>query len=427
MMDPAIDTWVDDSAEDGLFRVSTEVFRDAEIFALERQLIFDRSWLYVGHESEVERQGDFVARSVGGHPVIMVRGKDSQVRVLFNTCAHQGNQVCRVPSGHTSAFQCFFHGWTYDIEGNLVGLPGEASYGGCFQRSEHGLTSPRVESHRGFVFMCSHPETESLPDYLGPAADYLDLVADQADEMVVLPGSHRYTTHANWKMLTMNAHDGYHVATTHATYLKYLRDMGVDPSERRLGKRLDLGNGHSSSEFFGAWGRPVARWAAYWPDELQAQLSAKRQQLTDAFGEERGNKMSQVDRNLLIFPNLVINDHSAVLIRTWEPQSVNKVIVNAWTIAPRSEADEIRKLRLHNYLTFFGPAGFATPDDIEALEGVQRGFRNPAMRWLDVSKGAATEASQPDQDDNADEIQLRAIWRRWRRDMGGSLLALESR
>ena len=421
------DTWVDDSTDDGLFRVRTEVFRDPEIFALERELILDRSWLYVGHESEVVRPGDFVARSVGGHPVIMVRGKDAAVRVLFNTCLHQANMVCRVPRGHTSAFQCFFHGWTYDIDGKLVGLPGEASYSGRFEHSEHGLTAPRAESYRGFVFMCSNPDTESLADYLGPAATYIDLVADQAEDMVVLPGSHRYTTRANWKMLTMNAHDGYHVATTHATYLKYLRDMGVDPSQRRLGRRLDLGNGHSSSEFFGAWGRPVARWASYWPEELKDQLAAKQAELVRSFGEERTHLMAEVDRNLLIFPNLAINDHSAVLIRTWEPLSHEEVVVTAWTIAPRSEAEEIRRLRLQNYLTFFGPAGFATPDDIEALEGVQQGLRNQAMEWLDVSKGAVAEKTRPEQEDNADEIQLRAIWRRWERDMGGSLLSAGSR
>ena len=358
----------------------------------------------------------------------MASHRDGAVRVLLSRCMHRGALVCVEECGNTSAFKCIYHGWTYDTAGTLLGVPYPKGYGANFDKKELSLRSvARTASHRGFVFMCCDPETEALAEYLGPAAGYLDLVADQAEDMVVLPGSHRYTTHANWKMATMNAHDGYHVATTHATYLKYLRDSGVDPSKRRLGKRLDLGNGHSSSEFFGAWGRPVARWAAYWPETLQEQLAAKRAELAGAFGEERARMMAEVDRNLLLFPNLVINDHSAVLIRTWEPQGVDKIVVTAWTIAPRQEAEEIRALRLRNYLTFFGPAGFATPDDIEALECVQRGFRNQAMQWLDVSKGAATEASQPEQDDNADEIQLRAIWRRWRRDMGGSLLTAGSR
>jgi p-cumate 2,3-dioxygenase subunit alpha len=412
--------WVDDATADGLFRVRTDVFRDPLIFEAEQELIFRRSWLYVGHESEVEKVGEFVTRSVGGHPVIMVRDKANKVRVLFNTCAHQGTQVCRVASGNASAFQCFFHGWTYSIDGSLATVPGNSSYQGRFDLESHGLRSPQVESYRGFVFMCSDLTAKPLGEYLGPATNYIDMVADQDDEMVVLPGCHKYVTHANWKMVTMNSNDAYHVATTHATYLKYLRDLGVDTTSRRLGRRPNLGNGHTASEFFGGWGRPIARWASYWPEPLKAELAAKRTALVEKHGAERAQLMSDVDRNLIVFPNLVINDHSAILIRTWEPLAANKVVVSAWTLAPRHESVELRRLRMKNYLTFFGPAGFSTPDDIEALEAAQAGFRNDAMTWLDVSKGAAGE-SNPDVMDNADEIQLRAFWRRWQSDMAGAL------
>jgi phenylpropionate dioxygenase-like ring-hydroxylating dioxygenase large terminal subunit len=411
--------YVEDRSADGLFRVRTEVFRDQAIFDAERRLIFDRSWLYVGHESEVTEPGSFVTRSVGGHPIIMVRGRDGEVRVLFNTCAHQGSRVCRVPSGTADSFQCFFHGWTYDTDGKLIRVPGDSSYLKEFTKETHGLAAPRVGSYRGFVFMCSSPQTADLPDYLGPAREYLDLVADQADEMIVVPGSHKYATHGNWKMVTMNGNDGYHVATTHATYLKYLRNEGVDTGARRLGRRPNLGNGHTASEFFGGWGRPVARWAPYWTDDIKPLLEAKREELHEKFGTERGTLMADVDRNLIVFPNLVINDHSSIIIRTWEPIAPGKVVVSAWCIAPKDEDPRLRALRLRNYLTFFGPAGFATPDDIEALDGAQLAFQNDAMQWLDVSKGAATE-DDPDVADNADENQLRAFWRRWQSDMSAA-------
>lgn len=407
---------VEDRARGGLFRVSTDVFRDPGIFEAERSLVFDKSWLYVGHESEVPAVGNFVTRSVGGHPVIMVRGRDGAVRVLFNTCAHQGSQVCRVPKGTVESFQCFFHGWTYDTNGRLIRVPGDSSYSGDFTKEEHGLAAPRADSYRGFVFMCSSPSTLPLAEYLGEARTYLDLVADQDEEMVVLPGSHKYVTHANWKMVTMNSNDGYHVATTHATYLKYLRNEGIDTGARRLGRRPILGNGHTASEFFGGWGRPIARWAAYWPEDIKSVLEEKRAKLRDKFGEERAALMADVDRNLIVFPNLVINDHSSVIIRTWEPILPGKVVVTAWCLAPKEEEMTLRALRLKNYLTFFGPGGFSTPDDIEALNGVQIAFRNQAMEWLDVSKGAVTEAD-PDVADNADENQLRAFWRRWAADM----------
>ena len=263
--------------------------------------------------------------------------------------------------------------------------------------------------------MCSSQATPELDDYLGPARDYLDLVADQGD-MEVLPGMHRYVTHANWKMATMNSNDGYHVLTTHSTYLAYLRSEGIDTNARKLGRRPLLGNGHTASEFFGGWGRPVARWAAYWPEELKPRLEARQRELADRFGEDRAHLMSQVDRNLIVFPNLVINDHSAIIIRTWEPVAVDKIVVSAWCLAPKDEPADIRQQRMKNYLTFFGPAGFATPDDVEALEGIQYGFRNEAMEWLDLSKGAFTE-NDPEVENNADEDQLRAFWRRWEQDM----------
>jgi p-cumate 2,3-dioxygenase alpha subunit len=408
--------YVDDRSTDGLFRVRTDVFRDQDIFETERRLIFDRSWLYVGHESEVPAPGNFVTRSVGGHPVIMIRGTDGQVRVLFNTCAHQGSAVCRVPSGTAESFQCFFHGWTYDTTGALIRIPGKASYLGDFTPADRGLAAPRVDTFRGFVFMCSSPDTSGLADYLGPARDYLSLVADQADEMVVLPGSHKYVTHGNWKMVTMNSNDGYHVATTHATYLKFLRNEGVDTGARKLGRRPNLGNGHTASEFFGGWGRPIARWAPYWNDDVKGLLADLRTDVHDRHGTERGTLMTDVDRNLIVFPNLVINDHSSIVIRTWEPIAPGKVVVTAWCLAPKNEDPRLRALRLRNYLTFFGPAGFATPDDIEALDGAQIAFGNDAMEWFDVSKGAATE-HDPDVADNADENQLRAFWRRWDSDM----------
>ncbi len=412
--------FVDDQGHDGLFRVRTDVFRDQDIFDIERKAIFDKSWLYVGHASEIPDAGSFVTRSVGGHPVIMVRQRDGDIKVLFNTCAHQSSMVCRVPCGTSEAFQCFFHGWTYDLDGSLLRLPGEASYCGQFTKEQHGLAAPRVDSYRGFVFMCSDSSTPSLDEYLGQARTYLDLVADQDDEMVVLPGSHKYAIHGNWKMATMNANDGYHVGTTHATYLRYLRNEGIDVGARRLGRRPILGNGHTASEFFGGWGRPIARWAAYWPESLKKPLERIADGLRDRHGEERAHLMTDVDRNLVIFPNLVINDHSSIIIRTWDPVSPGKVVVTGWCLVPKEEDKMLRALRLKNYLTFFGPGGFATPDDIEALNGVQVAFRNPAMEWLDASKGATFE-NKPNVSDNAEEDQTRAFWRRWQADIDNAL------
>ncbi len=93
-----------DDQEAGLFRVNRRVFTDPECLAEERRRVFDKCWIYVGHESEVPHAGDYRSRNVAGRPMILVRGDDSVVRVLLNTCTHRGSLVCRQKSGNAQDF-----------------------------------------------------------------------------------------------------------------------------------------------------------------------------------------------------------------------------------------------------------------------------------------------------------------------------------
>ena len=96
------DLIVDDRVR-GTFRVNRRVFTDPEILELERREVFDRSWLYAGHESEIANPGDFVTRKVGGRPLILVRDGDGTSHAFLNTCPHRGNIVCRERAGSTRA------------------------------------------------------------------------------------------------------------------------------------------------------------------------------------------------------------------------------------------------------------------------------------------------------------------------------------
>jgi p-cumate 2,3-dioxygenase subunit alpha len=110
----------------------------------------------------------------------------------------------------------------------------------------------------------------------------------------------------------------------------------------------------------------------------------------------------------VIFPNLVINDIMAITIRTFYPVSPDYMEVNAWALAPIDESAEDSALRLDNFLTFLGPGGFATPDDVEMLESCQRGFVNREVEWSDLSRGMKREQPLA-----TDDLQLRTFWRRW--------------
>src|SRR5262252_3946365 len=104
------------------FRVNRGVFMSPELLELERDLVFGRCWLYVGHESEIPSPCDFRTRDVGGRPVIFTRDRDGQVQVLLNACTHRGAEVCRESEGNKRVHTCFYHGWGFDPCGRLVAV-----------------------------------------------------------------------------------------------------------------------------------------------------------------------------------------------------------------------------------------------------------------------------------------------------------------
>lgn len=409
-----------DDRERGVFRVHRSAMTSQEIFELEHQQIFDRCWNYLGHESEVEKPGDYKRRNVAGRPVFFVRGKDGQIRVFLNTCSHRGALICRRDEGNADVLQCFYHAWSYNTNGDLVGVPDESAYGQNFDRSELGLKQPtRVESYRGFYFVSFNRHIEDLVTYLAGARDYLDLIVDQAEEgMRVIRGSNKYTMKANWKLLVENSLDGYHLVPTHQTYLDYISGLGTDESgqaitQRIPGKAKALGNGHVVIETEARSGRPIAHWHSLYGEEAKEPIAAVRRRLVDKFGEERTFRMADVSRNLMIYPNLVINDIMAITIRYFEPTAPDSMEVTAWNLAPKGETGEMLSRRLDSFLTFLGPGGFATPDDVEALESCQAGFRAREAEWSDISRGMHRTARSDD------ELQMRGFWRQWHAHMQG--------
>src|SRR5579883_1382707 len=311
---------VDDQRR-GLFRVHRSVFVSPEILELERRNVFDRSWLYVGHESEVRNPGDFVARDVGGRPLIMIRGTDGQLRVLINSCTHRGAQVCRETSGNAKTFQCFYHAWTFNNQGELAGVPDAAGYGGWFRKEELGLKQPpRIASYRGLIFTSFDPAIEDLTDYLAGAKEVLDTILDQAEDgMQIAAGTQSYSFRANWKLLVENSIDGYHLRSTHHTYLEYLKSVGADFGRPFRGYGRSLGNGHAVIEHSGPMGRPCALWEPRWGEEVRREIEAIKARLVARFGPERAERIAEWNRNLLIYPNLVINDIMSLTVRTFYP------------------------------------------------------------------------------------------------------------
>ncbi|WP_300400474.1 aromatic ring-hydroxylating dioxygenase subunit alpha [Nocardioides sp.] len=400
--------FIDDDRESPRFRVNRRAMVDPEVFDRERDRIFGQVWLYVGHETELSKPHDFKTRDVAGRPVIFARDKAGAIQVWINSCPHRGAMICREPAGNARFMTCFYHGWSFNTSGKLVSVPGDTSYGPGFQRP--GLASPaRLDSYRGFVFISFNPDVEDLVDYLAEAKEFLDLVCDQSEVgMQVLEGTHEYSVKANWKLLVENSYDGYHAVSTHQRYFEMVTASGVELDAATLGDSIgvDLGNGHGASVggpgTGGVFGRPLSQAG-------EAEKEERFEGFRTKYGGAWVDRMTGA-RNLVIFPNLVVIDLvMGVVIRKIDPIRPDYMEVTAWEMVPPEEGEELKKQRLDNFLTFWGPGGLASPDDVEALETCQRSFAaHRELEWSDVSRGMSSPVAL-----GSDELQMRTWWRRW--------------
>src|SRR5262249_6624270 len=198
--------------------VSREIFVTDEVYRMEMERIFDRTWVFLAHETEVPSAGDYVSRTLGSAPVIVVRDADGVLHGLLNSCRHRGAKVCRADSGNARNFVCPYHGWTYERSGRLVTTTFDKHLPQDFDFAASSLARvPRLEIYKGMVFASWNPDVESLSQYLGEIAWYIDPFLTRSPQgMEVLAPPHRWRAKANWKVGALNfVCDSQHILTTH--------------------------------------------------------------------------------------------------------------------------------------------------------------------------------------------------------------------
>jgi phenylpropionate dioxygenase-like ring-hydroxylating dioxygenase large terminal subunit len=190
---------------------------DAEVFALERRSLWSKVWQWVGRESDIPNPGDYLTCMAGDQPMLVIRGDDGRLRSLHNVCSHRGARMLE-GQGHCNRIICPYHGWNFDQEGNLRGLPRAE----CFphlDRSAARLMPGRVDTWGGFIFIHPEPQGEPLLEYLANFPSYLDQYEQPwADLREVDRWS--YEEPANWKFPIENYLECYHLPVVHAQSLR---------------------------------------------------------------------------------------------------------------------------------------------------------------------------------------------------------------
>jgi phenylpropionate dioxygenase-like ring-hydroxylating dioxygenase large terminal subunit len=397
-------------------RVHGSLYTDPRVFADELARIWYRTWVYVGHESEVAEPGDYVRKTLGLQDVIMTRGADGAVRLLLNRCAHRANLVCAAERGHARSFRCPYHGWTYRNTGELIGFPFNQGYGGKGTiEAELSLAAvPRTGSHQGFVFGSMAADGPSLAEHLGEAAGELDRLARLSPEgkVELTAGWLKHRTRANWKLLAENETDGYHPQFVHGSIFSVTDSpIGALYSDKSAAVTRDLGGGHSENDLrpeFRRAGQPM-RWFGTTEQRVPEYVAAMR----DAYGAGAERIMVEGGPHVMIFPNLFVAEIQVFNIQPVAPGECVQYV----TAVQLAGGRELNRRMISQSIGSVGPAGMLLADDTEMYERNQAGLAALSPEWLDISRGvdreSVDEAGRP-VGTATDEVGMRGFWAHYR-------------
>lgn len=297
--------WAELYPELGIEPVPTDRCLSREYFALEREKVFKRVWLKVGRVEEIPAPRDYKVKriEIGNTSVILVRGDDGEVRGFHNVCSHRGNKIVWGDDRYGirgrargRSFVCHFHGWTYNLRGELVGVPQEERFFNL-DRCQNGLTPIATDTWNGFIFINLDPRPQqTLKEYLSAAGERL-----QGFPFEQMTKVYEYYTvlNCNWKVALDAFSEAYHVTTVHAGSFPGVFDAVV--------KQVGMYGPHHSGAAFQKPAPPPGPVAAFSYHLATASIAkpGSRSSLPSGINPERDSEF--VFDQTGIFPNYLVD------------------------------------------------------------------------------------------------------------------------
>ena len=381
--------------------VSRRIYSDESIYRLELERIFHRCWLFLCPESMIARPGDYMTTYMGEDQVVVWRDQNGKIRAFLNSCPHRGNMVCLYDMGRASSMVCSYHGWTFNSEGKLVGVPFyNEAYLGQLDRSQWGLVEvPKVHSYGGLVFGCWDADAVSLDEYLGELRWYLDrvLLAEDMGGIEAIPGMLKYAMVGNWKgFADNNVGDHYHGYTTHGYAFRKRDSDLVDAPQGKSGYfEIALSPGHGLGGIYTdtsqyesdlkraqELGSEVVDWVT---ERFRRMQERMKDDLSKTYGYSHGN----------CFPNLALTGASSAFtgrnFMLCQPKGPLNSEIWQWWLVEKAAPRVVKEIAAISSLRGQAGAGLFGMDDSENHERLTEMTQTPFAQSLPFHYGMSVE------------------------------------
>ena len=399
-------------AEKGL--VSRRIFIEQEIYEEELRQIFARCWLFLCHDSQIPRPGDFMTTYMGEDPVLVTRDTGGKVRAFLNVCRHRGNRLCRADNGNAASFTCAYHGWTYGNDGRLTGVPYlKEAYHNELDRARWGLVPvAQLEDYKGLWFATFDPEAPPLREYLGEMAWYLDTFIDRREGGIEILATHKWVMPCNWKFPAENfGGDAYHVGWTHRSALETGFSVGSTATPKNKNRMVSPGNGHVliciGPEGYGD--APMPEIQAYEREirpEVNLRLGPRAELINPIVGT--------------VFPNFSLLRGTSRTLRVWQPRGPAKTEIWSYVFIDKAAPPEVKRAFRLSGVRGFSPSGTFEQDDMDNWQECTLTCRGVMARQMPVNNQMGMGHERYDStlgavasESGFSESNHRAFYRRW--------------
>jgi anthranilate 1,2-dioxygenase large subunit len=400
--------------EPGLTRIPYWLFQDARVYAAEQRRLFQGpQWSFLCLAAELPNVGDYCTTAVGDASVVVTRDVDGELYAFENRCAHRGALIALEARGNAKDFSCVYHAWTYDRQGNLIGvafkdgIKGKGGMPASFCMADHGPRKLRVAELCGLVFGSFSDTVPPLEEYLGEAiVPRIERVL--AGRKPVVLGRYTQALPNNWKLYMENVKDSYHASILHLFFTTF----ELNRLSQRGGIIVDPSGGHHVS--FSAIDAQAEKDAEYAKQNIRSESGYRLADpsLLQGFKEFADDITLQI---LSVFPTFVLQQiQNAIAVRQIVPRGIERTDLN-WTLIGFADDTPEQRLARLKQANLVGPAGYVSMEDGCVGGFVQRGIAGAGEERAVVEMGGSGADSS---ESRVTEASVRGFWKAYRAGMG---------